>query len=82
METPSSCPLPPYTAAFLAALALPLYRRHWLQPQFLITNLERQAEPIGHTDYVRMHQYVTDLRYYMTLSADTLGLQSIMWSMF
>lgn len=44
-------PLPPCTAAFLAALALPLYRMQGLQPQLLITHLDRQAKSIEQTDY-------------------------------
>ncbi|KAB5558081.1 hypothetical protein GE09DRAFT_1173147 [Coniochaeta sp. 2T2.1] len=85
--------LQPYTAAFLAALALPIYGAHQLEPTLTLFPLERfdgqsrkplkeGADGIRHADAASIRQYVEDLPYYMTLSADTSGLQSSLWSMF
>ncbi|KAK3373434.1 hypothetical protein B0T24DRAFT_260700 [Lasiosphaeria ovina] len=83
MTSPSVCRCLRTRAAFLVVLTLPLYRRRALQPQLPATNLERQTETIRHADYVRIHQYVAGLRYYKQLiSANSLGLQSVVWSMF
>lgn len=79
-------PLAPYTAAFMAALALPLYRSHRLQPRLTLSPLERKGARNGkatsQTDSKNTRQYLTDLRYYMTLSLDVKGLNAILWSMF
>lgn len=85
--------LPPYTAAFLAALALPTYGAHQLEPMLTLFPLERfvgrrggpvRKGPIGirQADAASIRQYVEDLPYYMTLSAETCGLPSTLWSMF
>lgn len=87
---PQSEPLLPYTAAFLAALALPLYGGYGLEPQLALAPLERRNQPtrLGKTssirpaDAVRIRQYVADLPYYMTLSADDPGLHPATWSVF
>jgi hypothetical protein len=72
--------LSPYTAAFLAALALPFYRHVGLQPQFPIPVLKRQS--INGASLKPIRQYVADLRYYMTLSMHPRTLGSILWSIF
>jgi hypothetical protein len=74
--------LPPYTAAFLAALALPTYGAHQLEPILKLFPLERYPTGIRQADAASIRQYVEDLPYYMTLSAETCGLQSTLWSMF
>lgn len=85
--------LPPYTAAFLAALALPTYGAHQLEPTLTLFPLSRclrrrggpmRKGPTGirQADAASIRQYVEDLPYYMTLSAETYGLQSTLWSMF
>ena len=72
----------PYTAAFLAALAVPLYRTHELEPQLAVVSLERCNKSMSRADSTRIRQYVADLKYYMTLSADDHGSHSMLWSMF
>ncbi|KAK3312495.1 hypothetical protein B0H66DRAFT_570749 [Apodospora peruviana] len=73
----------PYTAAFLAALAVPLYRTHELKPKMAVTALKRsKGGRMSCAESARIHQYVADLNYYMTLSADTYGSHSTLWSMF
>ncbi|KAI0430730.1 hypothetical protein F5Y09DRAFT_220431 [Xylaria sp. FL1042] len=72
--------LPPATAAFLAALALPFYRHVNLQPHFTIPTLKRRARDHGQLESIR--QYVSDLPYYMTLSMDPRSLGSVLWSIF
>ena len=74
--------LPRYMAAFLAALALPLYRSHKLEPQLTMATLARQTLPIRHEDATRIQQYGADLMYYLTLSASSPNVQSILWSVF
>lgn len=75
-----SKPLSPPTAAFLAALALPFYRHVNLQPQFSIPKLRRRQIDITTLQPIR--QYVSDLRYYMTLSMHPRSLGSVLWSIF
>ena len=78
-------PLPPYTAAFLAALALPLYEEQGWEPQFILAPLERRthsAVPGKSSTACRIRQYLDDLPYYMTLSADYFGEGSMLWSIF
>ncbi|KAL1858122.1 hypothetical protein VTK73DRAFT_7936 [Phialemonium thermophilum] len=75
--------LAPYTAAFYAALVLPLYRDHGMEPQLRLEGCVRRESACPHVDdQARINQYTADLPYYMTLSADTLGLQSLLWSQF
>ncbi|KAB5572223.1 hypothetical protein GE09DRAFT_1170471 [Coniochaeta sp. 2T2.1] len=75
--------LSPYTAAFLAALSLPTYGAQKLEPILTLFPLERKGpNGIRRVDAASIRQYVEDLPYYMTLSAETYGLQSTLWSMF
>ena len=80
-ENGSSEPLSPPTAAFLAALALPFYRHVGLPPQFpMPTSLKKRSINGALLEPIR--QYVTDLRYYMTLSMHPRSLGSAIWSIF
>ena len=69
------------TAAFLAALALPLYSNMPLQPQLPmpISTKPNQTHATA-PKYIR--EYVTDLTYYMTLSMDSGSVGSVIWSIF
>ncbi|KPM41886.1 hypothetical protein AK830_g4660 [Neonectria ditissima] len=73
-------PLPPVTAGFLAAMALPFYRFVNFQPQFFTSTLSKN--PIDQMETGPIRQYVADLRYYMTLSMHPPSVGSIIWSMF
>jgi len=69
------------TAAFLAALVLPLCRQMCLQPQLPMPRLTRphkaQTAPLEH-----IQKYVDDLIYYMTLSTNPASVGSVIWSIF
>jgi hypothetical protein len=77
-----SQPMPPYTAAFLAALALPFYRWAHLKPQFPTPSLVRYDAPIIPQVSQSITQYYDDLPYYMTLSLYPISFGSIVWSIF
>ncbi|KND91545.1 hypothetical protein TOPH_03868 [Tolypocladium ophioglossoides CBS 100239] len=72
--------LSPPTAAFFAALAIPFYQHVKLRPQFPIPALKRRK--IDPAQLEPLRQYVTDLRYYMTLSLHPRTLGSVIWSIF
>ncbi|KAH9909258.1 hypothetical protein F4778DRAFT_716006 [Xylariomycetidae sp. FL2044] len=77
----SSDPLSPVTAAFLAALALPFYCQHSLQPQFPHPVLRRRPKS-NQVEPGPIRQLISDLPYYMTLSMDRISVGSIIWSIF
>ncbi|OAA57469.1 hypothetical protein SPI_07128 [Niveomyces insectorum RCEF 264] len=72
----------PITAAFMAALTLPLYRLYDLQPQFPVPRLRRRklCKDVG--PFTCIKRYVTDLNYFMTLSISPRSVASIVWSVF
>ncbi|OIW26963.1 hypothetical protein CONLIGDRAFT_547286, partial [Coniochaeta ligniaria NRRL 30616] len=70
----------PATAAFLTALTLPFCRYVKLKPRFPVPSLTRCD--VDRTLLHPIRQYVTDLRYYMTLSMDPLSVGSVIWSIF
>jgi hypothetical protein len=73
----------PYTAGFLAALALPFYRMQELQPQFPHPHLRAATtQTINHLDRQNINQYIEDLPYFTTLSLHPLAIGSILWSVF
>ncbi|KAK3936439.1 hypothetical protein QBC46DRAFT_419368 [Diplogelasinospora grovesii] len=74
--------IPPPTAAFLAALALPFYRDVKLIPQFPVPSLGRCSMDSATTELPRIRQYAADLRYYMTLSIHSRSVGSVIWSIF
>lgn len=77
--------LPPPTAAFLAALALPFYRNVGLQPQFPIASLGKpipQSTESAEYTIATIRRYIADLRYYMVLSMHPSSIGSIIWSIF
>lgn len=76
----SSGSLPPYTAAFVAALALPICRYHHLQPQFPVPSLRRR-KVVG-AEFAAVRQYAADIRYYMAISMQLLPVGSVIWSIF
>lgn len=76
--------IPPSTAAFLAALALPFYRNVDLTPQFPLPSLRRRStnSAVLEPTVSNLRQYVADLRYYMTLSMHPRSIGSVIWSIF
>ncbi|POR30955.1 Uncharacterized protein TPAR_08840 [Tolypocladium paradoxum] len=76
--------LPPYKAAFFAALMLPFYKSMDLRPQFPCPHLARTegSNRFSSIDEKSLRQYVDDLRYFMTLSMHAPSLGSILWSVF
>jgi hypothetical protein len=78
-----SQPVPPYMAAFLAALALPFYRWTYLRPQFPRPSLIKRDAPIHRILISQsVRQYYDDLPYYTTLSLHPISFGSILWSIF
>lgn len=75
--------LPPYKAAFFAALMLPFYNFMDLRPQFPCPYLTTtKGNRFSSTHETNICQYVDDLRYFMTLSMHPPSLGSILWSIF
>ncbi|KAI5464284.1 hypothetical protein BGZ63DRAFT_149213 [Mariannaea sp. PMI_226] len=76
-------PLSPVKASFLATLAIPFYRMAKLQPQFPKPSLEHKSTaPMSSYQINSIHQYTTDLQYYMTLSMHQYSLGPVLWGMF
>ncbi|KAI1268120.1 hypothetical protein F5Y18DRAFT_279046 [Xylariaceae sp. FL1019] len=75
--------LSPYTAGFLAALALPFCEWDDFEPQLPVACLERPVAS-GPTGGMRrdIEQYYNDMLYYMTLSVDHFAVGSMIWSVF
>ncbi|KPM38417.1 hypothetical protein AK830_g8147 [Neonectria ditissima] len=75
--------LPPYKAAFFAALMLPFYEFMDLRPQFPSPHLTiTQDRTFSSTQEKNIREYVNDLQYFMTLSIHPPSLGSILWSIF
>lgn len=77
-------PMPPYKASFLAAIALPFYEFMSLQPRLPHPRLTRPhkkgAFSSSHEQNIR--GYLSDMRYFMTLSIHPPSIGSIIWSIF
>lgn len=69
------------TAAFLAALVLPLYNEMGLQPQLPMPSITT-AHRSHATSPECIRDYVDDILYYMTLSIHPASVGSIIWSIF
>ncbi|KAH9904341.1 hypothetical protein F4778DRAFT_59622 [Xylariomycetidae sp. FL2044] len=74
--------LPPFTAGFAAALALPFYQVDDLQPLLPASTVGASACSSTHRTRQSIMQYYYDLRYYMTLSLDPVSVGSMIWSIF
>lgn len=76
--------IPPYKAAFFAALMLPFYDYMKLQPRLPPPHLTRaEGGSMFDTTHERtIRQYITDLQYFMTLSIHPPSLGSVLWSIF
>ncbi|KAI1319112.1 hypothetical protein F5Y16DRAFT_391198 [Xylariaceae sp. FL0255] len=80
-------PIAPYTAGFLAALALPFYDIDDLEPQLPAVSLKgprpltTTPRPTADTRQA-IEQYYNDLPYYMTLSLNPRAVGSMVWSIF
>lgn len=66
--------LPPYKAAFLAALMIPYYKERRLRPEFPVPHLDVScASSFSAKSEADIIQYARDLRYFMTQYASTVS---------
>ncbi|KAH7201226.1 hypothetical protein DER44DRAFT_438510 [Fusarium oxysporum] len=77
-------PLQPYKASFLAALALPFYNFMELQPLLPRPRLVRSPDKstFNSSHKQQIYGYLSQLRYFMTLSVHPPSIGSIIWSVF